>query len=500
MPTVPPVLEDAVGPLPDAPLCVGFSGGLDSAVLLHLLASSPEAHERGLRAMHVHHGLQERADDWAAHCRDVCAALSVPLTIHHVTVPRDSGLGIEGAARQARRAAFAEQLGDSEVLALAHHLDDQAETFLLRALRASGPDGLAAMPAWRPFARGHLWRPLLHVPRAALERYAHAHGLLWIDDPSNTDVSFDRNFLRQRVLPLLRERWPRAAASMARSAALCGEASGLLADEDARALRACALAVGAAPTEMIAAPSVATGSAPPPRLGTPAATTRLGPPAAPEATSPSLSRAALIALPSARRARVLRRWIDELGLPPLPAGGIARIESEVLPARGDADAAFEWAGASVRAWRDWLHAERAQPPLPADWEARWDGREPLSLPGGGLLELRVSVEAASAAIGESAVDTRSGHARPPPDAPAFTPPLIVHPRHGGERITLPGRSHSHSLKHVLQESGIPPWERARLPLLSSAEGEVLAAGDRIISAALRDRLDARQFTLVWRRH
>lgn len=461
MPPSPRPLEDAVGPLPAAPLCVGLSGGLDSTVLLHLLASLPAARERGLRALHVHHGLQQQADDWAAHCQATCNVLDVPLVVRRVAVGRNHGLGVEGAARQARREAFAHVLRDGEVLALAHHLDDQAETFLLRALRASGPDGLAAMSAWRPFARGHLWRPLLGLPRAALEQHAHLHDLRWIDDPSNRDASYDRNFLRSRVLPLLRERWPQASASLARSAALCGDAAALLADGDAQALQACAVAPAPAPT------------------GEPSQ-------AGPLATV--LACDTLSALPPTRRARVLRHWINGLGLPPLPAAGVARIEAELLPARTDAAAMFEWAGASVRAWRGCLHAGWMQAPLPAGWSARWDGLAPLRLPNGDKLELTTRDR-----------DEEPGSMPPHPRTPPFSPPLIVHPRRGGERITLPGRRHSHMLKQVLQDLGIPPWERKRLPLLSSENGELLAAGDRVVSAALQDWLDRHGRALAWHR-
>ena len=131
-------------PLP-SPILLGFSGGLDSSVLLQLLATDPGIRSRGLRALHVHHGLHADADAWAAHCRRVCAALDVPLEVVRVQVNLSARLGVEGAARAARHAAFAAALGDGEILALAHHRDDQAETFLLRALRGAGADGLAAM-------------------------------------------------------------------------------------------------------------------------------------------------------------------------------------------------------------------------------------------------------------------------------------------------------------------------------------------------------------------
>src|SRR5690606_3246219 len=195
---------------------------------------------------------------------------------------------------------------------------------------------------------------------------------------SNHDIAHDRNFLRHRVLPLLRERWPTADASMARSAALAAEAGDLLAGEDAGALD----------------------------------TVRTSDPA-------TLSVSALAALPPARRARLLRRWISTLDLPPLPAQGVAHIEGDLLQAAGDADATFEWRGCTVRRWRDLLHAGPRLDPLPPAWRATWDGRAPLALPGAGKLRLQ--------------------------GADSFETPLFAHARQGGERIRLPGRAHSHAL-------------------------------------------------------
>jgi tRNA(Ile)-lysidine synthase len=431
--TITPLIPASALPQPgDTALVVGLSGGLDSMVLLHALASLPEARARGLRALHVHHGLHVDADAWMRHCETACAALQVPLRSVRVDVTRDSGAGLEAAARHARHAAFAAELGDGEVLVLAHHRDDQAETFLLRALRGSGADGMGAMRAWRRFFRGWLWRPLLDQSRAQLQAHAQAHDLRWIEDPSNADVNFDRNFLRRHVLPLLRERWPHVDAAFARSAGLCAEATDLLAAEDARSLA-----------------QVRTADA------------------------QVLARDALLALPAARRARVLRRWIEELGLPPLPAEGIARIEADVLDSRADADPRFLWQGAEVRAWRDLLHAGPAVLPLPDDWHREWTGATPLALPDGSRLAL-------------------SG-------APGFDKACIAHARQGGERITLPGRNHSHALKHVLQDLGVPPWVRDRLPLLSNDAGELLAAGDLVYSAAFDAWLRARGARLAWQR-
>jgi tRNA(Ile)-lysidine synthase len=432
MPTAPLIPPSELEHTGSAALVVALSGGLDSTVLLHALAAMPAARARGLRALHVHHGLHADADAWQHHCETTCRALQVPLRSVNVDVARDGDEGLEAAARHARHAAFADELGAGEVLVLAHHRDDQAETFLMRALRGSGVDGLGAMQPWRAFARGWLWRPLLDRPRAELQAYALAHGLRWIEDPGNIDTRFDRNFLRQRVLPLLRERWPQADASFARSAALCADATALLDEGDRHALAQLRTAD--------------------PRV---------------------LDRDALRALAPARRARVLRRWIAELGLPPLPIEGIAHVEAEILPARDDADPQFAWHGVAIRAWRDLLHADRRYPTLPSDWRCEWDGSAPVLLPGGGEFGL----------VGGSRFDA----------------PLVVHARQGGERITLPARDHSHALKHVLQDLGVPPWERERLPLLSDTRGELLAAGDLVYSAGFDSWLRRNGARLYWLR-
>jgi tRNA(Ile)-lysidine synthase len=414
------------------PLLVGFSGGLDSTVLLHLLATDPACRALGVRAIHIDHGLHPRAARWSAHCREVCEGLEMGLTIAAVDVDPDSGRGTEAAAREARHAAFEAALHGDENLVLAHHQDDQAETLLLRALRGSGPDGLAAMRPWRAFGRGWLWRPLLGVPRSDLLDHAHRQRLRWIEDPSNHDDAPDRNFLRLNVLPVLQARWPHAAQALTRSAALCAEASTLLAAEDSRLL------------EYLQAGDAAT-----------------------------LDIAGLRQLPPARRARVLRAWIVALGLPPLPAQGVQRIEGDLLDAAADAQACFAWSGAVVHRWRERLHARRERPALPAAWSIAWDGSQPLPLPGGGAIELA--------------------------GADAFEMPVRVRARQGGERIVLAGRSHSHALKHLLQDAALPPWERALVPLLCSIEGEVLAAGDVAVSSRLDAWLGVRGARLVWSR-
>ncbi|MEO8743644.1 MAG: tRNA lysidine(34) synthetase TilS, partial [Lysobacteraceae bacterium] len=368
----------ALLPLPEAPIAVGFSGGVDSTTLLHALASSVVARAQGLRAIHVHHGLHPDADAWAAHCGRLCADLDVPLQVARVQVDHTAGSGPEGAARAARLGVFSSNLSDGEVLALAHHRDDQAETILLRLMRGAGGDGLAAMRRRSRLGSLHLWRPLLDLPRSALRDYAMTHALRWIEDPSNTDAGYDRNFLRNRVLPLLTERWPQASRNLARSAGLLAEQSDLL-----------AAASDAMLNRLLDADT-------------------------------AICVHALLAQSRRQRARLLRAWLRRLHFPAMTAAILSSIEGDLLPARADGDACVEWAGVALYRWRDRLHAQRQTIPLQDDWNVTWDGRKPLQLPDGASLALI--------------------------SADAFESPVTVRARHGGERIHLPHREHSHALK------------------------------------------------------
>jgi len=211
-------------------VCAAYSGGLDSTVLLHLLAASRAGNQFTLSAIHVHHGLSANADAWTAHCTAICAALDVPLQVVYAEVSRAPRTSLEEEARRVRYAAFAGAAAD--VIALAHHADDQAETVLLQLLRGAGPKGLAGMPLLKPLSasadRPLLLRPLLEFPRAELAEVAAAQGWSWIEDESNLDNDYKRNFIRNRVSPLLREAFPAPAATLSRAARHQAEAARLL--------------------------------------------------------------------------------------------------------------------------------------------------------------------------------------------------------------------------------------------------------------------------------
>ncbi|MDO7899291.1 tRNA lysidine(34) synthetase TilS [Pseudomonas citrulli] len=383
---------------------VAFSGGLDSTVLLHLLASLSKTQPLpALSAIHVHHGLQSVADTWPDHCRSVCEALGVPLQVVNVQVR--PGASVERAAREARYGAFLAAIHSNEVLLTAQHRDDQAETLLFRLLRGAGVRGLAAMPRQRPLGQGHLLRPLLDVSRAELEAYARQQGLSWIDDPSNDDHRYARNFLRQRIFPALAEHWPRASATLARSAGHMDEAQGLLEDL-AQIDLAQALIPGAFDW-----------------LGL-----------------PSLALAPLQALSPARQRNALSHWLAPLTL--LPDSDHWSGWDSLRDAADDARPIWRLAGGELhraggRVWwlsDHWLCAT----PGAVEWAAP---ALPLRLPGNGRLVL---------------------NGKPPAG------PLSVRYRQGGEVMALVDRGHR-DLKRLLNERGVPAFVRGRLPLLYEGE-------------------------------
>ncbi|WP_192035436.1 tRNA lysidine(34) synthetase TilS [Halomonas sp. YLGW01] len=337
-----PMIDDALAETPPGRrVWVALSGGLDSSLLLTLAARAVHRHPRSLYALHVDHGLQEASCEFVRHCHRLCDRLGVPLFIERVCVDMTTGRGLEAAAREARYDAFAARLDAGDTLWLAQHRRDQAETWLLAALRGSGVRGLAAMPAVREWAGLCLVRPLRDLPRARLERAAEALGLCWVEDPSNADEALDRNFLRRRVLPLLESRWPRVEASLGRSATLAGEADALLDELAGQDLRAC----GGEPGR--------------------------------------LSLPALCALSAPRRRLLIRYACQCLGVPTPPAARLATLD-EQLNARRDAQVQVAWPGGEARCWREALYLQCPVPGLPAGWQVEWDGRSALDTPQGRL--------------------------------------------------------------------------------------------------------------------
>ncbi|MES2204280.1 MAG: tRNA lysidine(34) synthetase TilS [Pseudomonadota bacterium] len=219
---------------------VAYSGGVDSHVLLHTLVSLRQHYFFELRTVHIHHGLNPKADDWQRHCEKVCQDLNVELTVHKLDLSA-SHENIEARARDLRYDFFASLLEENDCLLTGHHQDDQAETVLLQLTRGAGPKGLSAMPAKSALGKGFLLRPFLNLTRDELFSYAQEHQLTWIDDDSNENVRFTRNFMRQEIFPVLKKRWPNVTEAITRSARHCAETEKLLEEFIAPLLQCCLL-------------------------------------------------------------------------------------------------------------------------------------------------------------------------------------------------------------------------------------------------------------------
>lgn len=390
---------------------IAFSGGLDSTVLAHALA---EISDVPVLAIHVDHALQTDSADWGEHCAQIAAALEIEFRSLRVQVQLESGKGPEASARDARYTALHAELEDGDWLLSAHHREDQAETLLLNLIRGSGPAGVAGIGDLRRFGPGWLARPMLNVDRADILEYASDLGLQWIEDPSNTDRRFDRNFLRHEVLPRLKSRWPDIAARLQRSAGHAGEASQLLIELAAIDLQ---------------------------NLG---------------ARAERLPIDGLLELSPARQRNVIRFALRDLGLSTPTAMQLGRVLDEVIPARVDAQPLVSWPGASVRRYRNGLYL------LP---ENLADTVESLPLSGKDL----------QLGAGLGALHFESG-ADIGISEELFSEGLMIKPRTGGEEFQPQGQSHTRKLKKLLQEEGIVPWMRDRLPLVYSGE-QLLAVGD-----------------------
>ena len=208
---------------------ISYSGGIDSTVLLYIMAELQRHYSHWcVSAVHVNHRLQPQADQWQQHCQSVCDAQDIPLTCFEVDLNLQPGDSVEAVARQKRYEQIATLMSEQHCLLTGHNQNDQVETFLLQLMRGSGLKGLAAMPVSKPYAAGCCIRPLLSVTRKKIEQYAHEKKLHWIEDHSNQDLRFDRNFLRHQVVPLLEQRWSSLSKAVSRSARHCATSQALV--------------------------------------------------------------------------------------------------------------------------------------------------------------------------------------------------------------------------------------------------------------------------------
>ncbi len=393
--------------------CVALSGGADSVALLVAMAElRPRLGGKQVRAIHVHHGLQAAADDWSAHCRALCRRFDIPLQVVEITVSRRRRESLEMAARRSRYRVLGDRLGADEALLMAHHLDDQAETLLLHLFRGAGVEGLSAMPVMRPFSRGMLLRPLLAWRREALTAFLRRRGIPWVEDPSNRDTVFDRNYIRHVVLPAVEARWPAAVATIGRAARLQAEQRALseeMIEEDF--LHCYRFETGA------------------------------------------LDSAELRTLPPARQRHVLRRWL-RLGRPQV-IFTFGQLDALVSMAAARREGDFLAGGVCIHHWRSRFF-KRFNKPASSPPQTLWSGEYPFLDEAHGVYLEPVNLQ-------------RAFRWR------RFPGMLRITCREGGESMYLVGRG-GRPLKKMLQAWGVPPWERHQLRLIWSGDGLICVSG------------------------
>lgn len=399
-------------------------------VLLDILAQLRTALQFRLSAIHVNHQLSPRAGDWAEFCAGLCRAHGLPLEIVPVTLDLQAGDSLEAVARNLRYQVLARSSAD--FLVLAHNLDDQAETLLLQLLRGCGVEGASAMAE----ENRRLLRPLLEIPRSALEHYARRRGLQWVEDESNLDTRFDRNFLRQRLLPLLDERFPSYRETLSRASRNFAESAGLQEE------LACQDAFHAIVDGKLSVPALAL-------------------------LSPS------------RAKNLLRHFLKLHGVPAPSAVRLDNALRQLLSARQDAQIRISLGAVELRRFQNQICLVPGMVALPSDWRHAWHGEDLLELAelGGALQFWPVRGQGIS-------LDRLRREA------------VTVRVRQGGERLQPDCKRPRRSVKHLLQESGMPPWERERMPLLFS--GEKLVAAMRLgVDCAYQARPDEAGILLEW---
>ncbi|WP_157313955.1 tRNA lysidine(34) synthetase TilS [Chitinibacter sp. GC72] len=394
-----------------AKLCVGLSGGLDSSVLLHWLAQWRSELDVELSAVHVHHGLSPNADEWAAQAQTLAASLDIPCAIHHVQLDLTQGRGVEGAARKARYAIYAQQ--DCDAIILAHHQNDQAETILINLLRGSGPAGLAAMPQQRKLTDSiTLLRPLLYTPRTELLRYAQEQALNWVEDESNLDTQYKRNAIRHQVMPAITGISPQALTTLTRSAIHQSEVNQLMIEIAELDLAQCQ-------------------------------------------NNEALALAPWQQLSAVRQKNVLRHWLGLAGVV-LELRAFNELLRTAIDAADDTHPALVWRNAAVRRYRGHLHITQASLQAGPTQVIAPDFKNGNDLPDWrGVLRW---VETDSGGIAASVLTSES---------------VSVRGRHGGEQFKLAANRPTRSLKAHCQAATIAPWLRETTPLIYI--GEQLAA-------------------------
>ena len=420
-------LESLCTPQRTTTFVVAYSGGVDSHVLLYCCKKL----NLPVRAIHVHHGLQDVADDWVIHCQNICKNLNVPIDVLYVDAIKKKGESPEETARNVRYTALHNGLVTNDVLLTAQHRDDQAETLLLQLFRSASSAGLAAMPESRLLGDYLHLRPLLSFSRNEIEIFAKQNALTWIEDPSNLDEAFDRNFMRKTILPLLETRWPEVKSQLSKVASL--QAKNLDVLEDMAAI------------DMANSLSIKKNSGV-------------------FETLSILSIDKLKKLSSSRLLNLLRYWIiNTLRLKPTKKL-LEEIERSLIQSQQDANPDIVFSDFSFKRFQQDLYLVKAINTSIIQNDMEWDPAVPLF-----FSDLNIQIKVITSV--SKGLDNKLLEA-----------PLRIRFRKGGEKFHPDNRIHSQSLKKLLQEANVPPWERDVIPLVYF-ENELIAVGGLWIAKA-----------------
>ena len=410
-------VKDVLSDFQEAKTCwLAYSGGLDSHVLLHILARIKNEIKPELVAVHINHGISPHAESWQKHCQSVCENYAIKFLSFMVDISQKNNKGTEAFAREKRYEIFTSLMKDHDLLLTAHHLDDQAETMLLHLIRGSGPDGLAGMPQSREFSNGFLVRPLLDYSREMIHEYAVKEALHWVEDESNKSNQYDRNYLRNKIIPRLLIRWPGVLKTIRRATRHQAEARSLINE------------ISESDLETIC-----------------------------EDEWSKIDLTEFDKLSFIRKKNVLRAWIkkNHLGIP--NAQIIERIHDEVIYANSQNNPCISWGNGEIRRYRGFLYIMRLLAGHDLKMKVIWDLKKPLNLTSGYL----------KADLGKGCGIKREM---------ILNDSVEVRYRQGGERIRPSGRGHTHELKKLYQDEGVFPWFRDRIPLIYF-ENKLIAVGD-----------------------
>lgn len=418
---------------------LGLSGGLDSVVLLHLLVNCKQNLPFKLSAHHVHHGLSTNADHWADFCKNLCQKLKIPFTLTKVKVSKNSGLGIESAARALRYQALLD--GDADLICVAHHQDDQAETLLLQLARGAGVKGMASMGV----LNNKILRPLLNVPRSALEAYAKHHHLTWVEDESNLDTQFNRNFIRHEVLPIFSKQYPAIRQTIARSASHLAEADMLLDDLADMDITACQLH---------------------------------------QTNTQQIKLQPLTELSEARIHNALRWWLKQHACDVPSAAHLTQIRQQLFDAKPDASVKVKLSARHIlrRFQGDAFIIEydknTSENNARNKYSVIWKGEKVITLPDQSQLMFK---EVIGAGIAMRHINNAV---------------LMIRYRQGGEILKPEENRPSRSLKNIFQTSNIPPWQREHLPLIF-INNELAAISNLVVAASFKAQEHELGLSVVW---